>query len=381
MTSRVLRRGRRAGGPTLCAVAVLVAAASAACNRSTAEEQPAAPATAAVQIGAESVTTVKTEEIRTGPAISGELSAETQATVRAQIGGSVVRMAFEEGQAVKKGAVLAQLEARDLKEAVSSADVAVRAAEAALQLSQTEVQRAERLVAGGALSQRDLDNARNAVATAESQLAAARSRATSARAQFGDVVVRSPISGVVSRKPANTGDVVTAGTELYTVMDPASMRLEASVPTDQIRDLRPGVAVVFTVRGYDEIYTGKIDRVSPAADPATRQVPIFVSIPNTSGRLIAGLFAEGRVQTEVKKGLVVPGTAIETASGSPTVTRITDGKAERVQVALGLRDSGSERVEVVTGLADGDTVLIGAARGVTAGTPVTVAAAPAKASR
>jgi RND family efflux transporter MFP subunit len=360
---------------------VVIVAAGAACNGGNEQQQQAAAPTPAVQIGAESVTTVRTEEIRTGPVISGELSAETQATVRAQVGGSVVRMAFEEGQAVKKGAVLAQLEARDLKEAVSSADVAVQAAEAALRLAQTEAQRAERLVAGGALSQRDLDNAVNAVVNAQSQVAAARSRATSARAQLGDVVVRSPISGVVSRKPANAGDVVTAGTELYTVIDPASMRLEASVPTDQIRDLRPGVPVVFTVRGYDETYTGKIDRVSPAADPGTRQVSIFVSIPNTSGRLIAGLFAEGRVQTEVKKALVVPGTALDTASGSPTATRVKDGKAERVQVTLGLRDSGSERVEVVSGLAEGDTVLIGAARGVTPGTPVSIAATPAKSDR
>jgi RND family efflux transporter MFP subunit len=364
----------------LCGIAALVVlGTSTACSQGKAEEAPAAAP--AVQIGAESVATVRTEEIRTGPVISGELSAATQATVRAQVGGSVVRMAFDEGEAVRKGAVLAQLEARDLKEALSSADVAVRAAEAALQLAQTEAQRAERLVAGGALAQRDLDNARNAVVNAQSQLAAARSRATSARAQLGDVVVRSPISGVISRKPANAGDVVTAGTELYTVIDPASMRLEASVPTDQIRDLRPGVPVVFTVRGYDETYTGKIDRVSPAADPGTRQVPIFVSVPNTSGRLIAGLFAEGRVQTAVKKALVVPGTAIDTAGGSPTATRVKDGKAERVQVTLGLRDSGSERVEVVTGLADGDTVLIGAARGVTPGTPVNIAATPATGDR
>ncbi|MEO7273874.1 MAG: efflux RND transporter periplasmic adaptor subunit [Vicinamibacterales bacterium] len=348
----------------------MVLAGLAACSRgeTAAAPQPAPP----VQIGRESVTTVKTESIATGPAISGELSAETQATVRAKIGGSVLSMAAEQGQAVAKGAVLARIEARDLGEAVSSATVAIGAAEQALKLAQTEVQRAERLVAGGALAQRDLDNARNAVVTADSQVAAARARGTTARAQLGDTVVRSPIRGVVSRKPANTGDVVAMGAELYTVIDPTSMRLEAAVPSDQIQHLRPGLTVVFTVKGYDDPYQGTITRINPAADPVTRQVPILVSIPNSTGRLIAGLYAEGRVQTAAKSALVVPATAIDTAGGSPSVTRIKDGKAERVAVGLGLRDTRTERVEVVSGLVEGDLVLTGAARGVTPGTPVTV---------
>jgi RND family efflux transporter MFP subunit len=351
-------------------IGAVVLAALAGCSRG---ETAAAPQQAPpVQIGRESVTTVKTESIATGPAISGELSAETQATVRAKIGGSVVSMAAEQGQTVAKGAVLARIEARDLGEAVSSADVAIRAAEQALKLAQTEVQRAARLVAGGALAQRDLDNARNAVVTAESQVAAARARGTTARAQLGDTVVRSPIRGVVSRKPANTGDVVAMGAELYTVIDPSSMRLEAAVPSDQIQHLRPGLPVVFTVKGYDDPYQGTITRINPAADPVTRQVPILVSIPNTTGRLIAGLYAEGRVETAAKKALVVPGTAIDSAGGSPSVTRIKDGKAERVTVSLGLRDTRTERVEVVSGLVEGDIVLTGAARGVTPGTPVTI---------
>jgi RND family efflux transporter MFP subunit len=325
-----------------------------------------------VQIGPESVAKVRTEEIRTGPVISGQLSAETQATVRAQVGGSIVDTMFEEGQPVKKGAVLVRIEARDLRDAVASADAAVKAAEAALQVAQTEVQRAERLVAGGALAQRDLDNARSAATNAQSQLAAARTRAATARAQLGDTVVRSPITGVVSQKAVNSGDVVTAGTALYTIIDPSSMRLEAAVPSDQLRDLHPGAPVVFTVTGYTETFRGTIVRISPAADPATRQVPIFVAIPNTTGKLIAGLYAEGRIETDVKNALVIPATAIDTSSGSPMVTRIKDGKAQQVPVTLGLRDAKTERVEVLTGLSEGDVLLTGAARGVTPGTPVTI---------
>jgi RND family efflux transporter MFP subunit len=350
-------------------VALLLAAA---CNRG--EEAPEAAVTPPpVTVGSESAAIARTEEIRTGPRISGQLSAERDATVRAEVGGSLVATAYEEGQQVRKGAVLARIEARDLSEAVASAQAGMRSAENALKVGESELRRTESLVSGGALAQRDLEIARNALASAQSQLAAARARYATAQAQLSDTTVRSPISGVVSDKAVNTGDVVTPGTPLYTVIDPSSMRLEASVPSERIGELRVGQPVQFTVRGYEgQKFEGRIERISPAADPATRQVPIFVTIPNSGGRLISGLFAEGRVETRIHRGLVVPDTAVDSSGTSPAVTRVRDGKAERVEVKLGLRDTDTERVEVVSGLAEGDVLLIGAARGITPGTPIAV---------
>jgi membrane fusion protein, multidrug efflux system len=350
---------------------MLIVLAASACERNEARERPPEPPP--VHVGAESVATVKREELRTGPIISGQLAPMREATVRAEVGGSLVSMTVEEGQRVKQGATLARIEARDLTAAVASAQVAVQSAEAALKLARSEAQRTESLVKGGALAQRDLEGALNAVATAESQLAAARARLSSAQAQLGDTVVRAPITGVIRDKAANEGDIVTPGTALYTVMDPSSMRLEASVPSDQIAGLKPGIPVEFTVRGYEgQTFHGTIERISPAADPATRQVPIFVSIPNTGGRLIAGLFAEGRIESEVRRGLVVPGAAVDDTTGTPTVTRIREGKVERVSVKLGIRDRDTERVEVLSGLTEGDVVLTGAARSTTPGTAVVV---------
>ena len=111
------------------------------------------------------------------------------------------------------------------------------------------------------------------------------------------------MAGVVSKRAVNAGDVATMGTELYTIIDPSSMRLEAAVPSEQIGAVRVGAPVSFEVRGYpDQTFEGRVERISPAADAATRQVPIFVQIPNASGRLVAGLFAEGRVTREERTG-------------------------------------------------------------------------------
>lgn len=352
--------------PATILLATLLATA---CGRGQSAAPAAAPAP--VQVGPEGVIAVKTEEIQTGPAISGQLAAAKEAAIRAKVGGSLVSLPVEQGDRVKRGQVVARIEARDLTDTAESARVNVRSAENALRLAQSELQRTEMLVKGGALAERDLDNARNAVATAEAQLATARARLATTEQQLADTTVESPLTGVVSVKSANAGDVVQPGTALLTVIDPSSMRLEASVPSERIGEVRIGSEVTFQVRGYPgQTFTGKIVRISPAADPATRQVPIFVSIPNTGGQLIAGLFAEGRVNSKTRQALVLPANAIDDSGPAPTVTRVRDGKAERVTVQLGLRDPETERVEVVSGLNEGDVVLTGGSRGIAPGTPV-----------
>ena len=365
------RHAARLRARVLPAVLGLAALFVAGCSGQEAAAPPAAPAP--VQIGKESVARVQREEIRTGPLISGQLAAARSATVRAEVGGSIEMASLEEGQAVRQGAVLARIAARDLTDALASARVAVTSAEAALGLAESEARRTAALVEGGALATRELENAQNAVSNARSQVAAARARLSSAEAQLADTVVRSPIAGLVSEKAVNAGDVVSPGTALYTVIDPSSMRLEASVPSEELLRLRRGAPVQFTVRGYDgQTFTGTIERISPTADPATRQVPIWVSIPNAGGRLIAGLYAEGRIETQKKQALVVPGTAVDAAGASPAVTRVREGKAERVAVSLGLKDADTERVEITDGLQEGDTLLVGAARGITPGTSVAI---------
>jgi hypothetical protein len=104
-------------------------------------------------------------------------------------------------------------------------------------------------------------------------------------------------------------------------------------------------------------------------------VPIYVAIPNVGGRLVAGLFAEGRVISSSAEGLIVPSNSVNTTEAEPWVLRVRNGTAERVSVTLGLRDPRSERVQVVSGLDDGDVLLRGAAQGISPGTPVKLASA------
>jgi RND family efflux transporter MFP subunit len=354
-----------------------------ACGATGAPPAPAGTGPAAgVSIGAESVVTVGTGEIRTGPRLSGELRAAREATVRAKLAGSVLEVRVEEGQSVQRGAVIARIEARPLQEQLASAQSAVRSAEQSLAVAEREADRTASLVKGGALAERDLELARTAVAGSQAQLADARARLASVRQLLDDADVTAPISGVVSGRPVNAGDVVSPGTPLATIIDPSSMRLEASVQSESLASLKLGTPVEFEVRGYPgRTFGGRIARVAPAADPVTRQVNIFVDVPNTSGQLVAGLFAEGRVTSERRQAVVVPATAVDTSGQHPWVLRLKDGKAERVSVTIGVRDDRSERIEILSGVAAGDVLLAGAARTVTPGTPVTVARAASAPAR
>src|SRR5262249_6891166 len=154
------------------------------------------------------------------------------------------------------------------------------------------------LQAAGAVSDRDLENAKRALVSAEAVHADVQARLAAAQQMLDRTRVTAPFAGVVSDMPVNAGDIVQPGTMIATVIDPASMRFEGTVPAEEVAALRVGAPVRFTVKGYPgRTFTGRVERVSPAADPATRQVRVWVAIPNAEGALVGGLFAQGRVAT------------------------------------------------------------------------------------
>ena len=326
-------------------------------------------------ITADNISVVDTMRIASGPALSGELAAEKSAQVRSEVSGSVVQVYVETGERVTAGTALARIDATTASAAELSARTGVTAAEAQAAQAKKELDRSERLNAAGAIADRDLENARLTHSTAMAQLANVKSAYAAANKQLRSATVRAPFSGVIAAKAVSAGDVVAPGAALFTVVDPKSMRLEAAVPAAQVGQIRVGMPVAFKVSGYnDREFTGKVTRVSPVADPTTRQVMILAAIPNGAGTLVGGLFAEGRVNAETRQALVLPATAIDQRGATPVVMRVRSGRVERVQVTLGIRDDQRENFEITKGLQRGDTVLLGAALAIGEGKQVRVSA-------
>ncbi len=357
----------------LAAALVVSTLALQACKKTDASAVPATPET--MIVGPENVAIVRAEQIRSGPAISGSIAPERTATIRAEMSASIVQTFAEPGQRVKQGQALAQLDATVLRDQQLSARSAVTTAQSSYDIARRELSRNETLLSAGAIAERDVERARNAVLSSQGQLSTARAQLANVSKQLDRASVQAPFAGVVSARQANAGDVVSPGTALFTVVDPASMQLEASVPADQLGAVRVGMPIDFKVNGYpNRSFTGRITRVNPTADPTTRQVKILASIPNVGSTLVGGLFAEGRVASETKRAPMVQMNAVDERGLRPSVVRLRNGKIEKVEVGLGIRDAAAETVEITQGLTPGDTVLLGAARGITLGTPVKVSA-------
>ncbi|HKV50647.1 MAG TPA: efflux RND transporter periplasmic adaptor subunit [Gemmatimonadaceae bacterium] len=363
-------------------LALVAASAALACGGKSASKAASAPA--AVEVGRENIAIASTQQLQSGPAVSGTLEARQTATLRAEVAGPVVQTYVDRGQSVRRGQLLARIDDTSLRQAALSAQSGARSAKLSLDNAQRNFDRSKALEQAGAIAERDLESAQSQLASAGAANDDAQSRLTQAQQMLDKTFIRAPFDGQVSDRQVSAGDVVQPGSALLTVIDPASMRLEASVPSEQIAAIKRDAPVQFSVSGYPgRLFVGHIEFVSPAADPVTRQIKIDVSIPNDRSDLVAGLFAQGRVASETRTALVAPVTAVDQRGVAPAVVRIRGGKTERVSVQLGIRDDARGLYEVTAGLAAGDTLLVGAAQGITPGTPVKVVVSsdPATAAR
>ncbi len=361
-----------ARSPFPVAALILFVAAAAACGGpGSAADAATVPVT--VTVGPEAVTIAERTVLSTGPQLSGSLVAEHTAQIRAEVPGSVVQVFFEPGARVKAGTSLAKIDDRAINDSYLSARSGLTAAQTSADLAARELERAITLEGAGAISERDVENARRTQLSAASMLLDAKARLAAAQKQLDATNVLAPYDGIVSERSVNAGDVVTPGAPLFTIVDPATMRLEAAVPAEELSQVRIGAPVHFSVTGYPgRTFEGRISSINPSADPQTRQVRLFVRIPNAGNKLVAGLFAEGRVASDSRETLTVPATAVDMRGLAPMVLRVRQGIAERVEVALGARDEANERVEITTGIAPGDTLLVGAALGISPGTSLRV---------
>ncbi len=305
----------------------------------------------------EDLVEISTTRIASGPVISGSLQAKKQADLRAEVSAIVMQVVKDNGDLVKKGDLLVRLDDTTFRQALASAQEAERAAQQSFDQAERQYQRLKTLSTSGAVSTQEKEDAELRRNSAQSELAAARSRLAQDTLQLARTEVRAPFSGVVSHREASNGDTAQVGKALLNVIDPSSIYFSGFVSADQAMYIQVGQVVSFHINGTrGNLFEGKIERINPVADANTRQVGVQVAIGN-SNNLTVGTFAEGRVQAESLQGLTLPETSLVQQGDHTYAWRVQKGQLKKVEIKIGARDVKTGDYAIVAGLGQGDTVI------------------------
>jgi RND family efflux transporter MFP subunit len=369
--------------------AALAALLSAACSgERTSAAAPAEPAPVAVHVAR-----VQSEKIDRFLRVTGTLAADEQADVAAETGGRVIGTPVERGTRVTAGAVLirisateadaslreananaAQLEARLGLAAGQAFDPArvpdVLNAKAALDWAEADFNRIKALVDQKVVSQAEYEQRLTQVQAARQQyqtalngaqqsyrsLQAARARVDMARKSSADTVVRAPFSGIVAERLVSTGDYVTRGMKIATVVRIDPVRVELTVPEQYLSLVKAGQAVRLSVDAYPgEVFDATVRFVSPSLKANQRALTVEAIARNGDNRLKPGLFVTAFLQQPAAAAaLLVPASAVESVAGTSRVYVLTGNKVEERIVTIG--EKVGDRVELATGIRPGEDV-------------------------
>lgn len=376
--------------PAACALAAGVFAS--ACSGPAGRSAEAAPAPEPVEVA---TVTLEEESVTRIVRATGTLTADEQAEVSAEIAGRVAATPVERGTRVTEGAALVQLSsteaAAQLAEAEANAAQSAAAlnlgpdgafdvtsvpevanARAELQLAEAEYGRVRSLLDERVVSQSEYDQRATQVEAARQRLESARNAATQryrgyqaslarvtlARKALADTTVRAPFSGVVVERRVSTGDYVTRGQVVATVVRVDPLRVELAIPEQDVSRIAAGQPVSFRVDAYpDRLFTGTIRFISPALRADQRAMVVEAVVANPDVTLKPGLFATAEIaEPASRKALLVPRAALREVGNTHRVFVVSNNRIEDRIVSLG--QAVGDRVVVATGLAAGDVVAL-----------------------
>lgn len=355
------------------------------------------------------------------------LSPLAEAAISPKITAPVRKFYVQRGSRVKAGELLAELENRDLAAAVldnegqyqsaqatfaaqtkaqvpedyQKAELDVQQTKAQLDLNQSIVTARQQLFKEGAIPGRDLDTAQAALVQAkvaydaaekhfesmqkvsreaalqqaQGQLTSTKGKYLGAEAQVSYSEIRSPISGVVTDRPLFPGETAAAGSALLTVMDTSSLLAKVHLAQAVAQSLKAGDEAEISVPGINQPVTAKISLVSPALDPGSTTVEVWLRLENGDGRYKVGTPVRASITGKTVRGAwKVPLSAILTAQdGSKSVMMVgSDGAAHRKPVTIGINDG--DDVQILKGVTAQDMVITTGAYGLDDGTKVKVGA-------
>ena len=312
--------------------------------------------------------TLKRGKVAAYLTVVGNLIGEQTVDIAPRTGGRLLEVRVKLGDRVRRGQLLAKVEDREIVEQVRQAEASktvseatIRQREADLKVAELGFERNKNLFERQLLAKQVLDDAesRYIAAVAQVDLAKAQQSQTDARLEelrinLQNTSVTSPVDGFVGKRSVDPGAMVNTNTAIASVVDISRLRLVANVVERDLRMVSPGDAAVVEVDAYPgEKFNGKIARVAPVIDPATRTAAMEVEIPNGDGKLKPGMYARINLTVEEHdSALVAPKNAVVDYSGQRGVWVPNDqDRAMFVPLKLGIENN--EQIEVLGGMDEG----------------------------
>lgn len=303
---------------------------------------------------------------------SANLDPVWSAEISPKFSGRLDRLYVDEGDVVNAGQVLAQMDTAELASQVYQAEGALYSAQANRQDAVADYDRNAKLYEQGAVSKKEYESSRFKQDNAAGSYSAAQGGLKVLQERLDSATIRSPRTGVVTRRFLHEGYYVNSGTPIISVADTTELLAVADVGEGHIGSIYLGAPVDIRVAAYgDEIFRGKITRISPVAQLPARTFRVEINIPNQDQRLKGGMFSTITIHGQVRKdALIIPQSAIVMREDQKTVYVIDQNNVVQ-QKLLEVGSINDGMVEVLSGLAEGDRIVIGGQNRLRQGSKVT----------
>ncbi len=304
------------------------------------------------------VTTAIVKKERWQPTLSavGSTKAVNGVMVSTDLGGIVVKIAFQSGQAVKKGDLLIKLDSQE-------EEARLQSAEARRDLADANLKRYQDLVAGGAVSRSDFE-------TAESELRQAAAAVDEAKALIARKAIVAPFDGVTGIRHADLGQYLQIGAPIVSLQSIDPMFVEFSFPQQDLKQIEVGKELRLKVAGMDESFEGKITAVDSHVNEQTRNILFQGTVNNSGKKLRPGMFVEVQVPLAEEEAMFLPASSINYAPYGDSVFAVKEGKLQEQFVKLG--PSRGDQVAVLSGVQEDDEVVSSGVFKLRGGMPVTI---------
>ena len=335
----------------------------------------AAKAPPALDLSAADLALATPLEMARTVAVSGGLKAVNTAVVKAKVAAEVKSLGVREGDTVRAGQVIGQLDTTELDWRLRQAEQTAAAAQAQYDIARRALENNRALVAQGFISSTGLETSVSNAEAAHANHEAATAAVALARKARGDALLTSPIDGQVSRRVVQPGERLAVDAHIVEIVDLSRIELEAALAPEDVGAVRVGQSARLVVDGLTQPATATVARINPSTQPGTRAVMVYLTLQGQPG-LRQGLFAQGHIEVQRRTALAVPASAVRVDQARPYLLAVREGKVVHQPVVVGERgeariDGRQEPVvEIVQGTSQGTRVLRAAAGQQADGTPV-----------